>query len=102
MHHIPHAQRPGIRQHDKPQVARRLVVVQLVLGRSVANKRVVLPAQLAHHVAQREHGAEDQLGVVRRLVGCADRRAAAAERVWVRMTIMRVGVDGRARGAYHC
>lgn len=78
MHHIPHAQRPRVRQHDKPQVARRLVVVQLVLGGPVGNKRVVLAAQLAHHVAQREHGAENQLGVVRRFVGRADRRASAA------------------------
>jgi hypothetical protein len=64
MQHIPHTQRPGIRQHDKSRIARRLVVVKLVLRRPEADEGIVLPAQLSYHVPETEDGAEDELGCV--------------------------------------
>ncbi len=38
--------------------------MQLVLGGAEGDEGVVVAAELAHHVAQAEDGAEDQLGVV--------------------------------------
>lgn len=64
MKHIPHAHGRGIRQEDKAQVGRRLVVMQTVLPGSVANESVVLAAQLADHVPQTEDGTEYELGVI--------------------------------------
>lgn len=64
MQHISHTHGRGIRQQDKAQVGRGLVVVQAVLGRTVGDEGVVLAAQLAHHIPQAEDGAEDKLGVV--------------------------------------
>ncbi len=62
--HVPQIDHARIRQHDELQVRRRLEVVQLVDGGAVGDEVVVRPAQLAHHVPQREDGAEDQLRVV--------------------------------------
>lgn len=64
MQHIAHARGPGIRNHDEAQVRGRLVKVQLVLPRAVADKGVVVAAELADHVAEGEDGAEDELCVV--------------------------------------
>lgn len=69
MQHIPHTRRRRIRQHHKAQVSRRLVKVQLVLSRAVADKGVVVAAELARHVAQRKDGAKDELCVVGRCRG---------------------------------
>ena len=71
MEHIAHAQGGRVGQHDEPQVACCLVKVQLVLSRAVADECVVFTAELAHHVAEREDGAEDQLGIVAGLVARA-------------------------------
>lgn len=62
--HVAHARRGRVGQEDESQVGRRLVVVQLVLARAEADKGVVVAAELACHVAEREDGAEDELGVV--------------------------------------
>lgn len=64
MQHVAHARRPGIRNHDEAQVGGRLVKVQLVLARAVADEGVVVAAELADHVAEGEDGAEDELCVV--------------------------------------
>lgn len=61
---MPQIDHARIRQHDELQIRRRLEIVQLVDGGAVGDEVVVRPAQLAHHVPQREDGAEDQLGVV--------------------------------------
>lgn len=65
MQHIPHARRRGIRYHDKAKVGGRLVEMQLVLARAVADKGIVVAAELAGHVAEGEDGSEDELGVIR-------------------------------------
>lgn len=65
MQHIPHAGRRGIGNHDEAQVGGRLVKVQLVLARPVADEGVVVAAELAGHVAEGEDGAKDELGIVR-------------------------------------
>lgn len=65
MQDVPHAHGARVRQQDEPQVCRRLVEVQLVVGRAVAYEGIVVTAELAHHVAQGEDGAEDELCVVR-------------------------------------
>ena len=62
--HIPHAQCPGVCQKHQSQIGWRLVKVQLVLGSPVAYEGVIVAPQLAGHVAKREDGAEDELGVV--------------------------------------
>ena len=64
MQHVPHIRRPHIRQHDKLDTRRRLVVMQLILARPIRDEGVVLPPELAHHVPQREDRAEDEFGVV--------------------------------------
>ena len=64
MQHVPHAQGARVGQQHEAEVAGRLVEVQLVLRGAVADEGVVVAAELARHVAQREDGAEDQLGVV--------------------------------------
>ena len=66
MEHVPHARRRRVGEHHEPQAARRLVVVELVLPRAVADEGVVVAAQLAHHAAEGEDGAEDELRVVAR------------------------------------
>jgi len=66
MEHVPHARRRRVGEHHEPQAACRLVVVELVLPRAVADEGVVVAAQLAHHAAEREDGAEDELRVVAR------------------------------------
>lgn len=38
--------------------------MKLVLPRTIADEGVVVTAQLANHVAQREYGSEDELSVV--------------------------------------
>lgn len=88
MQHIAHAHRAGISQHDKAQVRGRLVVVHAVLAGAVADEGVVLAAQLAHDVAQREDGAEDELGVV----------GGARELLGGRAGGRRAGDGGRRRG----
>lgn len=65
MQHIPHAGRRSIGNHDEAQVGGRLVKVQLVLARPVADEGVVVAAELAGHVAEGEDGAKDELGIVR-------------------------------------
>lgn len=65
MQHIPHARRRGICNHDEAKVGGRLVEVQLVLARPVADEGVVVAAELAGHVAEGEDGSEDELGVIR-------------------------------------
>lgn len=72
MQHVAHARRGRVGQENEAQVGGRLVKVQLVLPRAVADEGVVVAAELARHVAQREDGAEDELGVVGR--GHVDRR----------------------------
>ncbi len=79
MQHIPHTRRRRIRQHHKTQVGRRLVKVQLVLPRAVADEGVVVAAELARHVAQRKHGAKDELCVVGR---CRGRRWVVVVTAW--------------------
>lgn len=64
MQNIPHAQGAGLGQKGEAQVGGGLVVVELVVGGAVGEEGVVVAAELAHHIAQREHGAEDQLRVV--------------------------------------
>lgn len=64
MQDIAHAHGSGVGQHDKSQIGRRLVVVHAVLAGTVADEGIVFAAQLAHDVAQTEHGTEDELGVV--------------------------------------
>lgn len=64
MQHIPHARRRGIGNHDEAKIRGRLVKVQLVLARPVADEGVVVAAELAGHVAEGEDGSEDELGVV--------------------------------------
>lgn len=77
MQDIPHTGGVRLGQHSESQITRRFVVVQLVLASSEADECIVVAAQLAHHVAQREYGTEDQLGIVAgssrgilRLLGC--------------------------------
>lgn len=65
---VAHAEGAGLGQQGEAQARGRLVVVQLVLGGAVGDEGVVVAAELAHHVAQAEDGAEDQLGVVAALV----------------------------------
>lgn len=65
MQHIPHAGRARVGKHDEAEVGGRLVEVQLVLPRAVADEGVVVTAELADHVAEGEDGSEDELGVVR-------------------------------------
>lgn len=65
MQHIPHAGRARVRKHDEAKVCGRLVEMQLVLPRAVADEGVVVAAELADHVAEGEDGSEDELGVVR-------------------------------------
>jgi len=95
MQHVAHARRGRVGQHDEPQIARRLVVVQFVLPRAVADEGVVVAAQLAHHVAQREDGAEDQLGVVPGLGACRPSVRASSDD-------MSGGVGGRRVGTGGC
>lgn len=64
MQHVTHTVRLRIRQQHKAQIGRRLVVVKLVLAGAIANEGVVIAAELASHVAQGEHGSEDEFGVV--------------------------------------
>lgn len=64
MQHVPHAHAGRVGEQHKAQVRRRLVKVQLVLGGPVRDEGVVVPAELTHHVAQREDGSKDELGVV--------------------------------------
>lgn len=97
MQSYPHAGGLGVGKHDELDVGRRLVVVQLVLAGPVANEAggtrvslvitdlgarhvsegrgiaapVILSPQLAHHVPQREDGAEDELRIVIRTTGLA-------------------------------
>lgn len=66
MQHVPHAHGGSVGQQDEAQVRGRLVVVQTVLAGAVADEGVVVAAELAHHVAQAEDGAEDELRVVAR------------------------------------
>lgn len=65
MQHIPHARRARVRDHDEAKVGGRLVEMHLVLARAVADEGVVVAAELADHVAKREDGSEDELGVIR-------------------------------------
>lgn len=64
MEDVAHAEGAGLGQQGEAQARGRLVVVQLVLGGAVGDEGVVVAAELAHHVAQAEDGAEDELGVV--------------------------------------
>lgn len=76
MQHIPHTRRARVRKHDEAKVCGRLVEMQLVLPRAVADEGVVVAAELADHVAEGEDGSEDELGVVRR--GGQDGRGSGA------------------------
>lgn len=64
MQHIPHARRRGICYHYEAKVGRRLVEMQLILAGPVANEGVVVAAELAGHVTERENGSEDEFGVI--------------------------------------
>lgn len=64
MQDIAHAHGGGIRQHDKSQIGRCLVVVHAVLAGAVADEGIVFAAQLADNVAQTKDGTKDELGVV--------------------------------------
>ena len=75
MQHVAHAQDGGVGEHDEPRIAGRLVIVQFVLAGAEADEGVVVAAKLAHHVAQREDGSEDELGIV--LAGIARRPSRA-------------------------
>lgn len=79
MQHVAHARRVRLRQEGKPQIARRLVVVQLVLAGAEADEGVVVAAELAGHVAQGEDGTEDQFGVI---VGLLDHVVGGLLRGW--------------------
>lgn len=64
MQDVAHAEGAGLGEHGEAQVGRGLVVVQLVVGGAEGDEGVVVAAELAHHVPQAEHGAEDQLRVI--------------------------------------
>ena len=64
MKYIPHTHGPSIRQENKSQIGRRLVKVKLVVRGPVAYEGVIVTAELADHVAQREDGSENELCVV--------------------------------------
>lgn len=64
MQHGPHALGVGIGQEDESEIGGGLEEVQLVLPGRVAGECVFRAADLADHVAEREDGAEDELGVV--------------------------------------
>ena len=48
-----------IRHHHELQTRRRLVIMQFVVARPVADEVVVGAPELAHHVSEGEDGAED-------------------------------------------
>lgn len=116
MEDVAHAEGAGLGQQGEAQVRGRLVVVQLVVGGAEGDEGVVVAAQLAHHVAQAEDGAEDELGVVAALIAprlggdglCRD-RLRWADAIGLLLVLVGSGSGGaggsgdeRCRGSRRC